>query len=103
MQLFGITRLEIFVQKHEDSRFPLNAWQLEVEEAQWAGPDEVQARYVDAFVQPDRVVFSIKNLYKIDVKTKFKKGILLIEKVWTPIVSKPGRSSVKRAAPRSNA
>lgn len=103
MQLLGISRLEIFVQKHEDSRIPLSAWQLEVEEAQWVGPNEVQARYVDAIVQPDRVVFSIKNLCKIDVKTKFKQGILLIEKIWTPMVSTPVRSSAKSTAPRSKA
>lgn len=103
MQLFGVSRLETFVQKHEDSRIPLSAWQLEVEEAQWAGPEEVQARYVDVIVQPDRVVFSVKNLYKIDVKAKFKQGILLIEKIWTPMVTKPVRSSAKSVAPRSKA
>lgn len=103
MQLLGISRLEIFMQKHGGSRIPLSAWQLEVEEAQWAGSDEVQARYVDAIVQPDRVVFSVKNLYKIDVKAKFKQGILLIEKIWTPIVSKPVRSSAKSTTLRSKA
>lgn len=103
MLLFGTSRLGNFVQKYEDSRIPLNAWQLEVEEAQWTGPDEVQARYVDAIVHPDRVIFSIKNLYKIDVKARFKQGILLIEKIWTPKVSKPVRSLAKSAPPRSKA
>lgn len=103
MRLFGTSRLGDFVQDNEDSRIPLGAWQLEVEEAQWTGPDDVQARYVDAIVHPDRVVFSIRNLYKIDVKARFKQGILLIEKIWTPIVSKPVRSATKSAAPRSKA
>ena len=103
MQLFGTSRLGKFVQEHEGSRIPLNAWQLEVEDAKWTGPDEVQARYLDAIVHPDRVIFSIKNLYKIDVKARFKQGILLIEKIWTPMVSKPVRSSAKSATPRSTA
>jgi mRNA-degrading endonuclease HigB of HigAB toxin-antitoxin module len=103
MQLFGISRLEIFMQEHEDSRAPLSVWQLEAEEAKWMNPDDVRARYGDAVVQPDRVVFDIKSLYKIDVKTRFKQGILLIEKVWTTRVSKQVRSSAKSAAIRSRA
>lgn len=103
MQLFGTSRLGNFVQEYEDSRIPLSAWQLEVEDAQWTGPDDVQARYLDAIVHPDRVIFSIKNLYKIDVKARFKQGILLIEKIWTPMVSKPVRSSAKSATRRSKA
>jgi|LakMenEpi03Aug12_release.lakeMendotaPanAssembly.Ray.scaffolds.fasta_scaffold1731966_2 mRNA-degrading endonuclease HigB of HigAB toxin-antitoxin module len=82
MQLFGTSRLGNFVQEHEDSRIPISAWQLEVEDARWIGPDEVQARYLDAIVHSDRVIFSIKNLYKIDVKARFKQGILLIENIW---------------------
>jgi mRNA-degrading endonuclease HigB of HigAB toxin-antitoxin module len=103
MQLLGTSRLENFMQEREDSRAPFDAWRLEVEEAQWAGPDDVQARYADAFVQPDRVVFSFKNLYKIDVKARFKHGVLLIEKVWMATTSKPARSSAKSAALRSKA
>jgi mRNA-degrading endonuclease HigB of HigAB toxin-antitoxin module len=103
MQLFGTSRLGNFVQEHDDSRIPLSAWQLEVEDAQWKGPDDVQVRYLDAIVHPDRVIFSIKNLYMIDVRARFKQGILLIEKIWTPMVSKPVRSSAKSATLRSKA
>ena len=103
MQLFGTSRLANFVQEHEDSRMPLAAWQLEVEDAHWTGPDDVRARYLDAIVHPDRVIFSIKNMYKIDVKARFKQGILLIDRVSTPMVTKPVRSSAKSATPRSKA
>lgn len=101
MRLFGTSRLQLFMQQHEDSRAPLSAWQLEAEEAQWTDPEDVRIRYANAIVHPDRVVFSIKNRYKIDVKAKFKQGILLIEKVWPSTVAKQVRSSVKSAAVRS--
>lgn len=103
MRLFGTSRLESFVREHEDSRAPLSAWQLEAEEAQWTGPDDVRARYANAIVHPDRVVFDIKSLYKIDVKARFKQGILLVERVWTTTASKQARSSAKSVALRSKA
>ena len=103
MQLFGTSRLESFVREHEDSRAPFSAWQLEAEEAQWMGPDDVRARYANAIVHPDRVVFDIKNLYKIDVKARFKQGTLLVERVWTTAASKQVRSSAKSVALRSKA
>lgn len=103
MQLYGTSKLESFAQEYEDSRVPLGAWQLEAEEAQWTDPAEVQARFADAIVQPDRVVFCIKSLYKIDVKARFKQGILLIENVWTTTVSKQTRASARNAALRSKA
>lgn len=103
MQLFGTSRLASFVQEHEDSRISLNAWQMEVEEAQWTGPDEVRARYVDAIVHSERVVFNFRNLYKIDVRAKFKQGILLIEKIWAHKASKSAHSSTKSTTTRSKA
>lgn len=103
MQLFGTSRLESFVREHEDSCAPLSVWQLEAEEAQWTGPEDVRARYANAIVQPDRVVFDIRNLYKIDVKAKFKRGVLLVERVWTTTGTKQVHSSAKSGALRSKA
>lgn len=101
MQLFGKRRIETFVRDNADSRIPLAAWQLEAEEAQWATPEEVQQRYLDALVQPDRVVFNFQNMYKIDVKAKFKQGILMVERVWSTAVVHQGSVAANVAAPRS--
>ena len=103
MQIFGKSRLERFAQEHEDSRVPLGAWQLEAEEAQWSCPEEVQARYANAIVQPDRVIFDIKSLYKIHVKAKFNQGVLLIDKVWAIATPKPAGRASRSVAIRSKA
>lgn len=103
MQLFGTSRLKNFALEHECSRVPLSAWQLEAEEAQWTSPDDVQARYVDAIVQPDRVVFNLKSLYKVDVKACFKQGILLVERVWATSPSKHASNAANGASFRSKA
>jgi mRNA-degrading endonuclease HigB of HigAB toxin-antitoxin module len=103
MQIFGKSRLESFAQEHEDSRAPLVAWQLEAEEGQWSCPEEVQARYANAVVQPDRIIFDIKSLYKIHVKAKFNQGVLLIDKVWAIATPKPVGRVSRTAAIRSKA
>lgn len=89
MRLLGKLRLEIFVQQYEDARTPLAAWQLEAEEATWSGPEDVQARYRDAVVELGRALFSVKKIYKLDVRIEFKDGVLVVERVWTTEVSKP--------------
>ncbi len=95
MILLGTLRLEKFVIQHADSRVPLTAWQLEAEASDWGGPEEVKALYADAEVQSDRVLFSFKDMYKLDVKAKFKEGILFVERVWTTKKSKINRNAVK--------
>ncbi len=96
MRLLGILRLEIFVQKHERARAPIGVWRLEAQDATWAGPEELQSRYLDAVVEPGRAIFSISKIYKLDVKTEFKAGVLVVERVWTtkvePIAQKTARS-----------
>lgn len=96
MLLLGKLRLEIFVRQHEEARVPLGAWQLEAEESAWSGPEDVQARYADAVVESNRILFSIRKLYKLDVKAEFKNGVLLVQRVWTevakPAVQKTARS-----------
>ena len=82
MHLYNLIALHSFALEHADSRVPLAAWQLEAEEAEWAGPKQVRERYTNAVVSPNRIVFSLAGVCKLDVKAKFEKGILLIEKVW---------------------
>lgn len=101
MILLGKLRLEIFVTQHVDSRVPFTAWQLEAETSDWTDPEDVKARYADAEVQSDRVLFSFKGIYKLDVKAKFKEGILFVERVWTTKKSRESRNTAKSVHLRS--
>ena len=85
MQLLGILKLEAFRQMHADSRGPLDAWQSEVETAQWNGSQDIKDRYPSAsFLADNRVIFNIKgNTYRLVVKARYQKGIVLIEWIGT--------------------
>lgn len=103
MRLYGTSKLAKFAEAHPSSRGPLAAWQLEVEEATWSGPDAVRASYLTAVVEPMRVVFNIKDLYKIDVTTRFERGVLLVENVWAVTLAPASRRSANNAAMGSRA
>ncbi|MES2356576.1 MAG: type II toxin-antitoxin system HigB family toxin [Pseudomonadota bacterium] len=85
MQLLGLLKLEEFKQTHADSRGQLNAWQLEVESAQWKGPQDIKNRYPTAsFLLDNRIIFNIKgNTYRLVVKVRYQNGIVLIEWIGT--------------------
>lgn len=85
MQLVGLIKLEDFKQLHADSRGPLNAWQAEVEKAQWTGPQDIKCRYPNAsFLADNRLIFNIKgNAYRLVVKAMYQNGLILIEWVGT--------------------
>lgn len=101
MRLLGTFRLEKFAKVHQASRGSLAAWRLEAEEATWASPDVVRARYLSAVVEPSRIVFNIKDLYKIDVTTRFERGVLLVENVWAVTLAPSLRRSANSADIRS--
>ena len=62
MKIAGREILEDFKKKHADAREQLDAWLAEVEEANWASPNDLKARYASAsFVGDRRVVFNIKG------------------------------------------
>lgn len=99
MQLLGKLRLEIFVREHQQARAPIAAWQLEAEDASWESADEVLTRYVDAVVENDHLLFSLRRIYKLDVKAEFKQGVLVVERVWTAEAVKPAvRRNVRSKA-----
>lgn len=98
MLLLGKLRLEIFVQENEAARVPIGVWRMEAEEAQWAGPDEVRARFVDAVIDGGRILFTMNRIYKLQVKAEYCGGVLLVERVWKQV----GQTSA-RARARSKA
>lgn len=85
MQLLGLPKLEAFKRSHADSRGPLDTWRVEVESAQWDGPQDIKDRFPSAsFLADNRVIFNIKgNTYRLAVKARYQNGIVLIEWVGT--------------------
>ncbi len=85
MQLLGLIKLDDYRREHADVRGALDAWQLEVERSHWSGPQDVKNRYPSASILSDnKVIFNIRgNKYRLVVKAKYEKGIVLIEWVGT--------------------
>ena len=85
MQLLGLIKLDNFKRKHADARGQLDAWCLEAERAQWAGPQDIKIRYPSAsFLADNKVIFNIKgNTYRLVIKAKYQNGLILIEWVGT--------------------
>ena len=85
MRLVGKELLAQFAKEHADIRGPLNAWIFEVDEANWAGPADVKARYPTAsFLSDNRVIFNIKgNTYRIETKVSYEITVVLVRRVGT--------------------
>jgi mRNA interferase HigB len=85
MRLVGKDLLAQFAKKHADIRGALNAWILEVEEANWTGPADIKARYPTAsFLDKNRVIFNIKgNAYRIETKVSYEIIVVLVKRVGT--------------------
>ena len=85
MRLVGKELLSEFAKRHADIRGALNAWIFEVEEANWAGPADVKARYPTAsFLNDNRVIFNIKgNTYRIETKVNYEITVVLVRRVGT--------------------
>ncbi|MBU1181587.1 MAG: type II toxin-antitoxin system HigB family toxin [Proteobacteria bacterium] len=85
MKLLGIKLLHDFKKKYAEARSQLEAWQIEVEEAQWATPLDIKKRYPKArLLSNQQVVFDFCwNKYRLLVLISYKNGIVLIKKVGT--------------------
>lgn len=85
MRLLGKLLLDAFKRNHADARRTLDAWQVDVEHAQWSGPQDIKNRYPSAsFLADNRVIFNINgNKYRLVVKAKYRNGVVLIEWVGT--------------------
>jgi mRNA interferase HigB len=85
MRLVGKALLAEFSNQHADIRGPLSAWVFEVEEANWAGPADIKARYPSAsFLSDNRVIFNIKgNTYRIETKVSYEITVVLVKRVGT--------------------
>jgi mRNA interferase HigB len=85
MKIFGLIKLDEYKRAHANVRGALDQWQLDVERSHWSGPQDVKNRYPSASILiGNKVIFNIKgNRYRLVVKAKYEKGIVLIEWVGT--------------------
>ncbi len=80
MKLAGRPVLTAFTAKHADARPWIQAWVREVEEATWATPRELKARYPSASLLPDSIViFNVKGTtYRLESRVSFELGVVLV-------------------------
>lgn len=85
MRLVGQKLLDEFAGSHAEIRGPLNAWVCEVEDADWAGPADIKARYPGASILSEsRVIFNIKgNKYRIETKISSDIKVVLVKRIGT--------------------
>lgn len=65
---------------HPDSKFWLQGWYAEAENATWGEPEEIKKRYGSASILPgNRVVFNVcGNKYRLIAKINYSYGIVYI-------------------------
>ncbi len=85
MNLLGKKQLHDFKEKHADARTHIESWEAEIEEAQWATPHNLKARYPKASILSNQqVVFNIcGNKYRLLAQVNYKNGIVLVKKIGT--------------------
>jgi len=95
MQLYGLIVLNQFAAAHPECLGAVAAWRLEVEEARWTTPQQVQERYATAHVTKGGcVVFGLmRGVYMLGTKVKYDRGIVLVESAW--VDGQPARAATR--------
>jgi mRNA interferase HigB len=85
MRVLGLPLLDRFKQSHADARGSLDAWQDEVERAQWQTSQDIKRRYASAdFLANNRVIFNVKgNRYRLVVQVRYLGGLVVVEWIGT--------------------
>lgn len=85
MRILGLLLLDEFKKTHADVRGSLDAWQREVEDAEWRTPQDIKQHHRSAdFLADNRVIFNIKgNSYRLVVKVRYQNGLVVVEWVGT--------------------
>jgi mRNA interferase HigB len=85
MHIISRKALRVFWEKRPDSKNTLQAWYVEVKQANWKSPSDIKATHQTAsFLANNRVVFNIKgNQYRIIVVVQYKFGNVYIRFVGT--------------------
>jgi mRNA interferase HigB len=85
MRIVSRKILREFWEKHPDVRQQLQAWYVDVKNADWTSPTDIKRIYRNAsIVAINRVVFNIKgNQYRVVVAVQYSYGIVFIPFVGT--------------------
>ena len=85
MKLLGKERLRDFKNGHPDARSEVNAWEADVEKAEWQTPHDLKRRYPKASLPgKEQAIFDIRrNRYRIWVKVNYKNEIVLVKEIGT--------------------
>lgn len=85
MRIISRRTLREFWEKHPDAERPLQAWYVNVKNADWKTPSDVKGAYRNAsFVGNNRIVFNIKgNTYRLVVAMNYQYGIIYIRFIGT--------------------
>ena len=80
MRLVGRSHLDALASEHPEVGEHLNAWEREVEKAQWRTPHDLKQRYPRASLLGDQqVIFDIMgNNYRIDTKISYKNQVVIV-------------------------
>jgi len=85
MHLVGKQLLSAFKNEHPDARSQVEAWEAEVENAEWKTPMDVKARYQKAsFPGKGQIIFDFGwNRYRLWVKVAYNTGVVLVRAIGT--------------------
>ena len=85
MRIISRKAIKAHWEKRPDSEEPLKAWFKEAEDADWATPAQVKAKYGNASIlKNQRVVFNIAgNKYRLVVKINYDYRVVYIRFVGT--------------------
>ncbi|RYZ86652.1 MAG: type II toxin-antitoxin system HigB family toxin [Proteobacteria bacterium] len=81
MKIMGLETLDAFCSKHADVRKWVGTWKLDVEAAQWNGPQDIKNRYSTvSFLSANMVIFNVKgNTYRLETKVNYQTKMVLIK------------------------
>jgi len=85
MTLVGKERLSTFKSAHSDASAQVEAWEAEVENADWKTPMDVKQRYPKAsFPGKQQVIFNFGwNKYRLWVKVAYNTGVVTVKEIGT--------------------
>jgi mRNA interferase HigB len=85
MQLVGREILNTFKNEHPDARSQIEAWEAEVESANWETPHDIKRRYPKVSLPgKQQAIFDICwNKYRLWSKIAYKTAIVIVKAIGT--------------------
>lgn len=85
MELVGKEILSAFKNEHPKARSQVEAWEVEVEDADWKTPHDLKSRYPKVSLPgKQQAIFDICwNEYRLWVKIAYNTGIVIVKAIGT--------------------